>query len=170
MSKISRLPAIPVITHDPFFSLWCMGKHPAADHTRHWASIAKPLWGGCIIDGITTRFFGRGGRQMMKCVDTDITPLSTKFVFEALGVRLTVKFTSPLLLDDMDIMSTPISYVQFATESIDGKVDNMGTRISAIENEPIQNFSHYKRLILGHVITAVITAVCSGILALIMKG
>ena len=120
MNKISKLPAIPLITHDPFFSVWCMGKHPAADHTRHWASIAKPLWGGCIIDGIVTRFIGRGGRHSMKCVDTDITPLQTKFVFEDLGVRLTVKFTSPLLLDDLDIMSTPISYIQFATESIDG--------------------------------------------------
>ena len=120
MNKISKLPAIPLITHDPFFSVWCMGKHPAADHTRHWASIAKPLWGGCVIDGITTRYLGRGGRHSMKCVETDITPLSTKFVFEDLGVRLTVKFTSPLLLDDMDIMSTPISYVQFDVESIDG--------------------------------------------------
>ncbi len=121
MNKISKLPAIPLITHDPFFSLWCMGKHPAADHIRHWASSAKPIWGGCVIDGVVTRFIGRGGRHSMKCVDTDITPLQTKFVFEDLGVRLTVKFTSPLLLDDLDILSTPISYVQFATESIDGK-------------------------------------------------
>ena len=120
MAKISKLPAIPVITHDPFFSLWCMGKHPAADHTRHWAGFAKPLWGGCIIDGVVTRFIGRGGRHSMKCVDTDITPLSTKFVFEDLGVRLTVKFTSPLLLKDLDVMSTPITFIDFELKAVDG--------------------------------------------------
>lgn len=133
MKPITRLPAIPLITHDPFFSVWCMGKHPAADHTRHWAGASKPLWGGCIIDGIVTRFIGRGGRHSMKCVDTEITPLSTKFVFEDLGVRLTVKFTSPLLLDDLDILSTPISYVQFAAESIDGKEHEVQVTWSASE-------------------------------------
>ena len=133
MNKISKLPAIPLITHDPFFSIWCMGKHPAADHTRHWASLSKPMWGGCVIDGITTRFLGRGGRHSMKCVETDITPLSTKFVFEDLGVRLTVKFTSPLLLDDLDIMSTPISYVQFNVESIDGQEHKVWVGLGASE-------------------------------------
>ena len=120
MSKISRLPAVPLVTHDPFFSLWCMGKHPAADHVRHWAGATKTIWGTAIIDGVTARFLGRGGRHSMKCVETDITPLSTKFAFEDMGVRLTLKFTSPLLLDDLDIMSTPISYVQFDVESTDG--------------------------------------------------
>lgn len=71
---------------------------------------------------------------------------------------------------DIRRLTAAVEKIALKTESIDGKVDNMGTRISAIENEPIQNFSHYKRLILGHVITVVITAVCSGILALIMKG
>jgi len=121
MSKISRLPAIPVITHDPYFSLWDTGKHPAANHLRHWTDAEKPIRGTAIIDGTTVRFLGRGGRYSMKCVETDITPLSTRYVFEALGVRLQLKFTSPLLLDDLDILSTPISFVQFDVTSTDGK-------------------------------------------------
>ena len=133
MSKISKLPAIPLITHDPFFSLWHMGKHPASDHTRHWCGIEKRLYGSVIIDGVTVRYLGRGGRHSMKRVDTEITPLSTKFVFEEMGVRVTLKFTSPLLLDDLDIMSTPVSYVQYSVESIDGVEHDVTVTLAASE-------------------------------------
>ena len=52
MKKISRLPAIPVITHDPYFSLWDIGKHPAADNLRHWTDAPKPIRGNAVIDEI----------------------------------------------------------------------------------------------------------------------
>jgi len=121
MKKISRLPAIPLITHDPYFSLWSTSNHPAANHVRHWTDAEKPIRGTAIIDGVTVRFLSRGGRYAMECVETDVTPLSTRYVFEELGVRLHLKFTSPLLMDDLDILSTPISFVQLKVESMDGK-------------------------------------------------
>ena len=133
MKKINRLPAIPVITHDPFFSLWDIGKHPAADNLRHWTDAQKPIRGTAVIDGTMVRFLGRGGRQSMKCVETDITPLSTRYVFEALGVRLQLKFTSPLLLDDLDILSTPVSFVQLDVTSLDGKVHTVDITLAASE-------------------------------------
>lgn len=71
---------------------------------------------------------------------------------------------------DIRRLTAAVEKIATKTESIDSKVDDMGTRISAVENEPVQNFSHYKRLAFGCVITAIITAVCSAILALIMKG
>ncbi len=133
MYKIDRLPAIPLFTHDPYFSLWSMGKHPAADNVRHWTNAEKPFRGTAVIDGTTVRFLGRGGRYSMKCVETDITPLSTRFVFEALGVRLQMKFTSPLLLDDLDILSTPITYVEFDVSSTDGKEHQVELTLNASE-------------------------------------
>ena len=75
MKKISRLPAIPVITHDPYFSLWDIGKHPAADNLRHWTDAQKPIRGNAVIDGTAVRFMGRGGQQSMRCVETEITPI-----------------------------------------------------------------------------------------------
>ena len=133
MAKISRLPAIPLVTHDPFFSLWDCGQKPTADVIRHWTDAMKPLSGSIIIDGETVRYLGRGGRRCMKCVDTDITPLSTKYTFEDLGVRLTLRFTSPLLLDDLDILSTPVTYIQYNVEFMDGKDHEITLSLSVSE-------------------------------------
>ena len=71
---------------------------------------------------------------------------------------------------DIRRLTAAVEKIATKTESIDTKVDDMGTRISAVEKEPLENFSHYKRLAFGCVITTVITAICSAILALIMKG
>lgn len=133
MKKISRLPAVPVITHDPYFSLWDIGKHPAADNLRHWTDAQKPIRGNAVIDGTAVRFLGRGGQQSMRCVETEITPLSTRYVWEALGVRLQLTFTSPLLPDDLDILSTPVSFVQMEVTSLDGKEHQVELSLSATE-------------------------------------
>ncbi len=121
MKKINRLPAVPLITHDPFFSLWDCGVTPTGDNTRHWTNAEKPLRITMTIDGEVMRVLGRGGRRSMKRIGTEITPISTKYSYEDSGVRLDVKFTSPLLLDDLDILSTPITYVNFDIKITDGK-------------------------------------------------
>lgn len=71
---------------------------------------------------------------------------------------------------DIRRLTAAVEKIAIKTESIDSKVDDMGARISAVEKEPAQNFLHYKRLASGSIITAVISAVCAAILALIMKG
>lgn len=134
MKKIDHLPAIPLITHDPYFSLWDVGKHPAASHVRHWTGAEKHLQGNAIIDGTPVRFLGRSFGYAMKCVETDITPLSTRYVFQALGVQLEIKFTSPLLLDDLDILSTPISYLQIGFSSLDNAEHTVEIQFSASAN------------------------------------
>ena len=134
MKTISRLPAIPLFTHDPFFSIWDCGKTPTADDTHHWTGAEKFFKGTLTVDGIIMRFLGRGGRHSMKCVATEITPLSSRYVYESMGVRLTVTYTSPLLLDDLDILSTPISYVRFQVEHTDGQAHHVILRFQAGEN------------------------------------
>lgn len=64
----------------------------------------------------------------MKPVETVVTPLSTCYVQEALSVRLTLKFTSPLLLDGLDIMSTPVSYVDIGVEFVDDSTHEVTLR------------------------------------------
>ena len=121
MKNNMHLPAIPLIVHDPYFSIWHTSDLPTAEDCTHWDGTRKAMRGILEIDGVPRRFLGRNGRQAMKLVDTVITPMSTKYVLEALGVRLCVKFTSPLLLDDLDILSTPITYVDFDVDFVDGK-------------------------------------------------
>ena len=96
MQYSTRLPATPLITHDPYFSIWAPGDTPTAEDTVHWSGIRKILRVSILVDGVERGFLSRGLRQAMRCVDTRVTPLSTEYILEDLGVRLSVKFTSPL--------------------------------------------------------------------------
>lgn len=118
---IMRLPALPLVVHDPFFSIWQSSDLPTGNDTTHWDGIYKTLRGTVTVDGANMRFLGRGTSQSMKLVETVVTPLSIRYVLEGRGIRLSVKFTSPLLLDDLDVLSTPVSFVDFAVDFVDGK-------------------------------------------------
>ncbi len=132
--KITRLPAVPLITHDPDFSIWVCGPTPTAGEPRHWSGMVKELRGTVTVDGIPVRFLGVGARQSMNCVETNLTPLSTEYVYEDLGIRLTVRYTSPLLLDDLDILSTPISYIEFDVAHMDGKAHQVEVSFTVLES------------------------------------
>ena len=151
MKNFSGLPAVPLITHDPYISFWDCGLTPTSDDTRHWASAWKMFRGSITIDGQPTRYLGRAGRRPMKLVAENVTPLSSEYVMEESGVRFTVKFTSPLLLDDLDILSTPITFVDFGIQFTDGKTHEVSWNFHATdgivyagENAPKLREDHFK--------------------------
>ena len=70
---------------------------------------------------------------------------------------------------DIRRLINAVEKIAIKTESIDGKVDEMGMRISELEKNPAENFLHYKRLAAGAVISAFVSSVVVAILALIMR-
>ena len=44
-----------------------------------------------------------------------------------------------------------------------------GERLANLEHEPAENFKHYKRLIIGCIITGVIGAIVGAVIALVIK-
>ena len=125
MDKITRLPAFPLITHDPMFSIWSNADVPTAEDTIHWSGVKKKLRGVITIDGVRYRFLGRPTCKTMPLVSSCVTPLSTRYVFCIAGVQLTLTFTSALLPDDLDILSTPISFISYDASSVDGKTHDI---------------------------------------------
>ena len=121
MDKITRLPAFPLITHDPMFSIWSNADVPTAEDTIHWSGAKKKLRGVITVDGVRYRFLGRPTCKTMPLVSSRVTPLSTVYTFCAAGVQLTLTFTSALLPDDLDILSTPISFISYDVICVDGK-------------------------------------------------
>lgn len=71
---------------------------------------------------------------------------------------------------DIRRLTLAVEKIAVKTESIDTKVDNMGHRISAVERQPGDQFTHYKRLIIGGIITAVLSTLTAAVLTLIMRG
>jgi len=130
MERPLRPPAVPLVTVDPYFSVWSMADRLTDDFTRHWTGRRHAMTGLARIDGESWRFAGRVEPDAevyytepapMRQMEVKVTPLTTRYAFEAGGVELTVRFTTPLLLDDLETLSRPVSYVSFEARSTDGR-------------------------------------------------
>lgn len=51
----------------------------------------------------------------------NVLPTQTFYTFECGPVQLDLIFTSPLLMDDLQLMSTPINYISYQVKPLDGK-------------------------------------------------
>lgn len=133
MSALTRLPALPLISCDPYFSIWCASDKLTDTDTSHWSGPRKRLRGHLIIDGQAYRFLGRGQGKVMQTTALQVTPLSTISLMEAGGVRLRITFTSPLLLDQPDIFSIPATYINLALEVTDGQAHQVDVNFLAFD-------------------------------------
>jgi len=117
-----RPPAVPLVTHDPYFSIWSMADNLTDEWPKHWTGAANGMCGMLRVDGKPFRFMGVY-KQLAPMAQTNlvVNPLTTIYRFEAAGVRLTLTFTSPLLPDDLDLLSRSVTYVDFQVQAIDSR-------------------------------------------------
>ena len=50
--KTTRVPAVPLITHDPMFSIWSFADKLNEDTTRHWDGLRTHMFGILTIDKV----------------------------------------------------------------------------------------------------------------------
>ena len=142
-----RSPAYPLVTVDPYFSVWSFVDEANGDMTRHWSGRKQPMLAAARVDGVTYRLLGneklvadpmfgnkphehpsdplynRQGAVVFDNAATQLSvnvlPTSTNYVFQCGPVKVTMRFVAPLLLDDLDLLSRPVNYVSFTAESVD---------------------------------------------------
>ena len=74
-----RLPAVPLLTNDPYISFWSPFDKLTDGTTRHWSDIEKPMDGLLRVDGKAYRFMGTG----RGCLLNSIAPMAGEEAWEA---------------------------------------------------------------------------------------
>ncbi len=113
-----RPAAVPLITVDPYFSIWSCNDCLHDDTTRNWTEKPNPIMVGInVCDkfysmGATSNDFVQAGHKMLQ-TGLEVRPLSTIYKFENEFAEVTLTFVTPLLIDRPDIFSRPISYIEY---------------------------------------------------------
>lgn len=118
----ARPPAVPLVVHDPYFSIWSFGDRLTDDWPRHWTGRVHALCGMVRVDGTTFRIIGRPSADIpaMRQTGLLVLPTRTIYEFEGGGVKVELTFFSPILPKDMDTLSRPVTYIVWEVRSIDG--------------------------------------------------
>jgi hypothetical protein len=92
-------------------------------NTRHWTGSEQPIMGLIQIDHHPYRFMGSWPDDIpaMQQTKLEITPTHTRYSFEAAGLSLQVSFLSPLLPNNLELISRPVTYLTWGAKSTDGK-------------------------------------------------
>jgi hypothetical protein len=128
-----RPPAVPLVTHDPYFSVWSNADRLTDDWTHHWTGAVHPLCGLARIDNRPFRFLGPVPKDVPPMLQQGlrVSPTQTVYEFEAAGVSLMLTFTSPLLPHDLDLLARPVSYLTFDVKATDGQKHDVSLYLDA---------------------------------------
>jgi glutaminase A-like protein/uncharacterized protein DUF5127/uncharacterized protein DUF4964 len=116
-----RPPAVPLVTHDPYFSVWSMADHLTDQPTKHWTETVQSICGLVRVDGKIYRVIGNEpkGAPALSQRSLQVLPTHTIYEFEGGGVALTLTFLTPALPDDLNVLSRPVTYVTWSIHSTD---------------------------------------------------
>lgn len=70
---------------------------------------------------------------------------------------------------DLRQLTIAVKEIAVGQKGVTEKLDRIDSRLQNVENNPAEDFRHYKRLIMGCLLTTSITAVVTAILSVIFK-
>lgn len=122
LAQEQRPPAVPLIVHNPYFSIWSMADRLTDDTTRHWTGAPQPIAGLVRIDGHPYRYMGSDPSSVpaMRQISLRVEATRTTYQFESAGVRLQLEFFTPAFPQNMDVLSRPVTYLTWTASSADG--------------------------------------------------
>ena len=130
-----RPPAVPLILHDPYFSIWSAADKLTDTTTTHWTGKPHPLRSLVRVDGRAYRVMGIDppGVPALPQVNLSVLPTRTIYQFADERIHLKLTFLTPALPWHLDVFrgpfpiwsgrfmrrmagSTPFSFISTAAE------------------------------------------------------
>jgi hypothetical protein len=117
-----RPPSVPLVTHDPYFSIWSPADKLTDAATVHWTGKPNRLTSLVRIDGKAFRLMGAEPSALpaLPQAGLEVLPTRTIYTFDGTGVQLTLTFITPALPDDLDLLARPVTYLVFTARATDG--------------------------------------------------
>ncbi len=131
-----RAPSYPLITIDPYFSVWSADDSLTNSDTVHWTGKPNVISAIATIDGKEYRVMGARYSETvpaMKQTSVDMTAFSTIYTFEENGVKLTLTFTSPIIPSDLYLLTRPVSYLSVQKEITDRHKHTVSFKLAVSE-------------------------------------
>lgn len=120
-------PELEEITEEALSSL-TVGENTLAIHCENTGGLAY------IDAGLVEKLEPKVHLPKAGQTDVKVTATQTFYTFKAGGVALKVTFTSPLLPDDLDLLSRPANYITFQARAADGRPHEVQLYFSAAGN------------------------------------
>ncbi|MDO4557707.1 MAG: DUF4965 domain-containing protein, partial [Planctomycetia bacterium] len=117
-----RAPAVPLITCDPYFSVWSFGDNLTDSWPRHWTGAVNAITLMARIDGKTWRLCGMepGNVPALPLQNCSLSATASTYTYQLDGVRIRLVFRTPVLIDDPELVGRPASYLTWTVDAVDG--------------------------------------------------
>jgi hypothetical protein len=118
-----RPPSVPLVTFDPYLSIWSPADHLYDRPTQHWTRREHSLVSLVRVDGQVFRLMGTDpdDAPALPQVGLKVTPTRSIYDFENTNIHVTLTFMTPALPSDLDAFSLPLSFLNWQVRSVDGK-------------------------------------------------
>eukprot|EP00118_Oscarella_pearsei_P025892 m.308983 g.308983 ORF g.308983 m.308983 type:complete len:735 (+) comp45228_c0_seq1:771-2975(+) len=120
-----RIPAVPLIVHDPYFSIWSTADSLTSEWTVHWTGKVQAIFSLLRVDGVAYRVIGPACvsattvSPLLQAGFPQVYPVRTLYTYSGAGIQLNLTFITPKFANDLDSFK-PVTYVEYALSSIDG--------------------------------------------------
>lgn len=110
-----RPPSVPLVTHDPYFSVWSPADKLTDAATVHWTGKRNAMTSMVRIDGQVYRLMGPEPADVpaLPQIGLLVTPTRTTYYFGSDDVKVVLMFLSPQLPDDLDLLTRPVTYLRW---------------------------------------------------------
>jgi hypothetical protein len=123
-----RPPAAPLFVRNPYLNVWSAADSMSGTWPSLWVGATKGMASIARVDGVAHLLVGALAPSGIASLGTQTTlvsrslsPTTTRYVFAAGGVSITMDFLSPVEIADLKMQSAPIGFLTMTAASTDGQ-------------------------------------------------